>query len=217
MAKGTNFGGVHSFRDLGLIQQRVEESPAEPKLNLIDIPGANGSKDMSEQPAGRITYHDRTVIWTFALYPGDNWHAKKRQVSNALNGRRMRITLDENPGYYYYGRIAVKEYNRDRTLRQITIEATCAPYMLKQTETTINRSLSTTDARIYLTNEAKPAFPKFTVTAETVIGWNGGTFTLTPGSHVLLDIELPSGTSSLTAKTKSGTGTITITYQEGTL
>ena len=52
---------------------------------------------------------------------------------------------------------------------------------------------------------------------ETVLEWSGNTFTLTAGEHRLLDIEFPEGTKPLTVKTKSGTGTITITYQEGAL
>ena len=217
MAKGTDFGGIHSHRDLNLIQQTVEVPPAEPKLNLIDIPGADGSKDMSTQPAGRVVFNDRVITWTFALYPGDNWFDKQREVSNALNGRRFRITLDDNPDFYFDGRIAVKEHAKDKTLRQITVEATCAPYMLKQSETVRTANLTTTELRLQLLNEFKPAVPKITVTAQTTLGWNGGVFTLAPGEHRLLDIELPAGVSTLTAKTTSGTGKITLVYREGSL
>ena len=121
MAKGTDFGGVHSHRDLNLIQQLVEEQPAEPKLNRIDIPGAYGSKDLSELPSGQLRYKDRTIVWTFALYPGEDWDAKHRQVSNAINGKRCRITLDTSPGYYYDGRVVVKKYNKDQQLRVLRL------------------------------------------------------------------------------------------------
>ena len=217
MARGTDFGGIHSYRDLNLIQQKVVVAPATPKLNLIDIPGANGSKDLSEQPAGRVVFKDRKITWTFALYPGDNWPEKRREVSNALNGRRCRITLDEDPDYYFDGRLSVKSSTSSRTLRQITVEATCAPYMLLQTETVISTELTTTALRIPIPNESRPAIPRITVTAQTTVEYNGGSYTLTPGEHTLLDIEFPAGTSYLTAKTVSGTGDITITYQEGSL
>lgn len=217
MAKGTDFGGIHSHRDLNLIQQLVDVQPAEPKLNFIDVPGADGSKDISEQPAGRIVYKDRKVTWTFALYPGENWHDKHRQVSNALNGRRCRITLDDDPGYYYTGRLAVKKYNTDKTLRQITVEATCAPYRLKQLQTVISSNLNTTVREIILVNEKKPAFPVIEVSAEMVLTWGGSTFNVGAGTFSSLDIELQEGDNVLQAKTASGTGKITITYQEGAL
>ncbi len=217
MAYGTDFGGVHSFTDLNLIQQKVTVAPAEPKTNLINIPGADGSKDLTEQPAGRVTYKDRKLSWTFALFPDDDWAAKQREVSNALNGRRCRITLHDNPDYYYEGRLTVKGYAKDKTLRQITVEATCAPYQFKQQETVRTVNLTTTELSFQVFNEWKLALPKIKVTAQTTILWNGGSITLAPGEHRVLDIQFPAGVSTLTAKTVSGTGTLTLTYQEGSL
>ena len=217
MAKGTDFGGVHSFRDLHLIQQKVEVQPAEPKLNLIDIPGADGSKDLSEVPAGRMTYKDRKISWTFALYPGENWADKHRQVSAALNGKRCSITLDEDQSYYYSGRLVVKQYTRERLLRQITVEATCAPYMLKQQATTITANLTTTYKSITLNNQSKPVIPTIEVTAKTTLRWKGAAVTVNAGTFTTLDIELTQGDNLLEAKTESGTGKITVTYREGSL
>lgn len=137
MSRGTDFGGIHSHRDLNLIQQTVEVDPAEPKLNLVEIPGADGAVDMTEKPAGRVTYKTRKITWTFALYPGESWDAKHRQVSNALNGRRGNITLDTDPAYYYQGRLSVTKHKIDNTLRQITVEAICQPYKLRQELTSI--------------------------------------------------------------------------------
>lgn len=135
MARGTTFGGIHSHIDLNLIQQKVEVEPAEPKLNLVEVPGADGAVDMTEQPAGRVTYKTRKITWTFALYPGENWDAKHQQVNNALNGRGCDITLDTDPEYYYRGRLSVKKHNVDRSLRQIIVEAICQPYKLRQAQT----------------------------------------------------------------------------------
>ena len=217
MARGTDFGGVHSYHDLRLLQAAVEVAPAEPKLNFIDIPGGDGAKDFSEAPAGRVVYNIRQLTWTYKLYPGDDWAAKYMQVNNALNGRRCRITLDADPDYYYIGRLAVKAQEADGILHSITVMATCQPYKLKQAETIRTVSVNTTQQTISLLNEHKPAIPLIKVTAETTLGWNGGFITLAPGEHRSLDIELPAGVSKLTAKTVSGTGTLTLTYQEGAL
>lgn len=218
MARGTDFDGIHSSTNLHLIQQAVDIQPAEPKMNLIDVPGADGSKDMSEQPAGRVTYKDRKLTWTFALYPGEKWDVKHREVSNALNGRSCRITLDTDPEYYYLGRLAVRKYNVDKQLRQITVEAICRPYMLKQKETVVTVSnLSTTYQTLTLVNDRKPAVPTIKITVETTLRWKGSTITLAPGTHKVLDIELQEGKNVLEARTTSGTGSLTVTYQEGSL
>lgn len=217
MARGTNFGGVHSSYDLHLIQQKVEVDPAEPKLNLIEIPGADGAVDMTEQPAGRVTYKTRKITWTFALYPGENWDAKHRQVNNALNGLRCDITLDSDPAYYYRGRLAVKKHNVDGTLRQIVVEAVCQPYKLRQLLTTATQGMASTYKTLMLLNDRKPVVPTITLTAPATIRWKGQTFSLNTGEHKLLAIELQEGENLLEVMAPGGAGRCTITYQEGAL
>lgn len=218
MARGTDFGGVHSSRDLHLIQQAVDVKPATPKINLIDVPGADGSVDLTERPAGRITYNDRTITWTYALYPGDDWHRKHRQVSNALNGRRCKITLDGDPDYYYEGRLSVSDYATDSVLRQITVEAVCAPYMMRRVETVIEEALAT-DAfiQISLPNEKKPVAPSVTVTTDTVLRWRGVNLNVPAGTITSLDLILDEGENLLEARAQTEPGSITISYREGSL
>jgi hypothetical protein len=219
MARGTDFGGVHSFYDLNLIQQKVDVQPAEPKLNLVNIPGADGTKDMSELPGGRLAYKDRKITWTFALYPGENWDAKHRQVSNALNGKRCKITLDADPDYYFFGRLTVKKYNRDKALRQITIEATCTPWIWKKDLTVVTKTLvaSSTFTALFLRNEKKPVVPTIETTAAATIRWKGKEVAIPAGSFTSLDIELQEGDNVLEIKTSASSCTVKITYQEGSL
>lgn len=217
MARGTDFGGIHSHRDLHLIQQSVEVSPAEPKTNFKDIPGADGSKDLTTQPSGWVVYYPRSIRWTFALYPGDNWEAKQRQVSNALNGRRCHIYLHGDPDYYYDGRLVVKEYASSGRLKQIIVEATCSPYLLKREETTVTANLSTAYTEISLPNDFKRVIPTITVTADTQLLWKGNSFAISAGTYRIADIQLQAGENTLQAKVSSGTGTISVVYQEGSL
>lgn len=217
MARGTTFGGWHSHRDLHLIQQSVDVQPAPPKVNLVNVPGADGSKDLSTQPAGRVVYGDRKITWTFALYPGENWDRKHQEVSSTLNGQACEIVLDTDPDYYYEGRLTVKKYKVDGLLRQITIEATCKPYKLKRTETKIVASLGTAYATVPLVNDRKVVIPTITVTAETTLRWKDRTLVVAAGSHRIADIELQPGANLLDAKVTSGTGSITVAYREGAL
>lgn len=217
MAKGTSFGGLHSSIDLNLIQQTVDIQPAKPKLNIIDIPGADGSKDLSAQPGGRVVFNDREISWTFALYPGENWHAKHREVSDALNGLVCNIYLDDDPDYYYVGRLSVDKYSIDRTLRQITVKANCRPFKLKCEETAVTAALTAAYTTISLLCGRKPVVPTITVTAETTLLWGEETHTISVGTHKILDIELQQGENLLEAMVPGGTGEITVTYQEGAL
>ena len=217
MARGTDFGGVHSFRDLHLVQAAVDVQPAEPKTNFIDIPGADGSKDFTESPAGRVVYNTREITWTYKLYPGDSWVTKYAQVSNAINGKSCRITLDDDPDYYYQGRVSVDKHAADGILHTITVIATCQPYKLRQSETTQSANLTTSYSTIVLDNDRKPVTPMITVSAATTLQWKDNTFSLAAGTHRLLGIMLEEGVNQLQAKTDAGTGTIKIVYQKGAL
>ena len=217
MAKGTDFGGVHSSRDLHLVQAKVDVQPAKPKTKFIDIPGADGSKDYSESPAGRVVYSTRKITWTYKLYPGDDWAAKYTEVSNAINGIACRITLDDDPDYYYQGRVTVDKYATDSILHTITVVATCQPYKLWQSESKASDSLTTAYKTLLLTNNRMRVVPTITVTADTTLLWHGNTFSLSPGTHKVLDIELTEGANYLQAKTTSGTGSITVAYRKGAL
>lgn len=218
MKRETRFGDVYSFQDLNLIQQKVDVQPAEPKLNMVNIPGADGTKDMSELPAGRLVYKDRKITWTFALYPGDSWDAKHAQVSNALNGKRCAIQLHTDPDWYYEGRVVVKKYNRSKAMRQITVEATCAPYKRKFAMSGGDFDITTERLDIQLTNEKMPVVPDFYASVETEITWNGMTAVISPGAWTSsLDIELPEGVSTIGARALNGTGTLRISYREGSL
>ena len=222
MKKGTNFGGILSDADLNLIQQKVDVQPAEPKLNLVNVPGADGARDFTEQPAGRVTYKTRKITWTFALYPGDKWHDKHRQVNNALNGLKCQITLHDDPDYYYEGRLAVSSHNVDKTLRQIVVEAVCQPYKLRHQVTVKTAALPSTHAfvSIPLSNERKLVVPEITVTTATVLRYGGAQISVNAGTHTLLDIALQPGVNTLEARTAdnvSTAGSIRIQYREGAL
>lgn len=215
--RGTDFGGVHSYQDLHLIQQEVQVDPAEPRLNLIEVPGADGAVDLSDLPSGRTTYNTRTINWTFALYPGEDWDTKHRQVNNALNGRRCHITLDSDPEYYYDGRLKVSKHKVDGVLKQIEVEAVCQPYKLRQTPTVISMALGSSYKTLLLPNERKPVIPTLTVDAPATIRWQGRTVSVAAGEHRILDIALQAGENQIEAFSSSGTGRLTVTYQEGAL
>lgn len=217
----TRFGNdIYSYQTLHLIQQKVEIQPAEPKLNLIDIPGADGSKDLSDRPAGRIMYKDRKITWTFALFPGDKWDDKHSEVSNALNGLRCTIHMHSDWDWYYEGRLTVKKYNVDKALRQITVEATCFPYKLQYSLSGGNFDINSTARQITLSNKQKPAVPDIYASVMAEITWNGAKAVISPGVwYSSLDIELPRGDSVITARAVNAdeTGYIRILYREGSL
>ena len=120
--KGIKFNDIHSYDDLNLLLAPFVPTPATPKTTYIDIPGGDGSIDLTEAH-GDIKYNDREFTFTFTVNPLDltTFDKKITQVSNALNGRQFKITLDRDSNYYWEGRCSVDQYLQDRNLKQIVI------------------------------------------------------------------------------------------------
>ena len=139
---GVSFGELHSFWDLDLILASAEIPPASPKENFVDIPGADGSVDMTEA-FGEVKYSDRTgAKFTFYMNPAGDlseaaWEEKKTQISNRLNGLRCHITLDKDPDYYWQGRCTVNDHASSKKLRKFVVGARLAPYKLKSDVTRV--------------------------------------------------------------------------------
>lgn len=217
MAIGTTFGEIHSNSDLGLIQQSVEVSPAKPRTEYVDIPGANGSIDFTETFG--LHYEDREIKWTFALYPGADWSAKRTEVSNAINGKHMNIILDEDSDYYYEGRVVVDSYKRDKMLHQITVKARVFPFKRENEETVETRDdLTPNYKQMHLECGEERVAPVIEISEETILTLGETSITLSAGTHEASGLILEPGDNLLRVKTTGAeTGEITITYRKGEL
>lgn len=214
--RGIKFDNIHSFNDLNLVLSPFVPTPAIPKTNYVDIPGGNGSLDLTEAH-GEVKYNDRDFKFTFTVHPSDKmtFDEKVTQVSNLLNGKKCKITLDRDSGYYWDGRCIVNEYLQDKNLKQIVIQATVRPYKLKKDVTEVSFDLTADAQEITLTNSRKSIVPEITCTDdETSIVYDGTTYILEAGTHEILNINLMEGENKLTVY---GTGKITFKYQEGVL
>lgn len=215
MAKGTKFGSIHSKADLGLIQQAVEITPPEPRTNIVDVPGANGGKDLTEALGIGVTYKDCVITWTFALYPGSSWAQKRSLVSNALNGLACHIVFDDDTEWYYDGRLSVSKYEAEWPLRQIIVEAVCRPYKRRITLSQETVALSTTEKKVTLSIGDMPVVPEITVDVQTTLTWGDTRLTINPGTHTFPALRMK-GTQQITVK-GSTPGTIKIEWREGSL
>lgn len=141
---GVMFGDYHSYRDYGLwFRERPDIGDPEAKLNLVDIPGSDGSLDITEAVTGEVKYFDRTLTFRFAAKVdiSEQQDIKKR-LRNELHGKRMHIILDEDSDYYYDGRLSVSFENVMSWKMWVTITAVCDPYKYSLEETSVVKALS---------------------------------------------------------------------------
>lgn len=215
---GILFGDVHSFEDLNLVFTNPGSAipPAKAKTTYVDVPGADGSLDLSDTH-GDVKYSDRDCTFEFSVLPSDDtdFEEKKTEISNLLNGKKCKITLDTDEDYYYQGRCSVNEHLQNRHLKTFTISAKVRPYKYKQEVTTVTVKLTEAAQKIILSNGRKSVSPSIECTNDnTVISFGDVAFNLSAGTHKVLDIMLVEGDNTLTV---SGTGSVTFSYQEGEL
>lgn len=210
--RGIWFDDIHSYDDLNLVLSVANIPPAAVKTNFIDIPGGDGSVDLTEA-LGEVRFKDRECTFTFTVFPTDDFEVKKRLVSNLLNGTRCSIKLDKDPNYYWQGRCSINEYASDKNLHKIVVGAIVAPYKLKNNQTVVTVPAGTSVTRT-LVNGRMTVVPTITCTAEASIVFSGGTYKLNAGTHTVANIALTYGNNQITV---TSTGTVTFTYREGDL
>lgn len=211
MNNGVKFGDKHSIEDWDLLMTGKSIPDAEPKTIEVDIPGSDGVLDLTEW-TGEVLYNNRTLTFTFDIFDSpSNWWTLKHQISNYLHGKKLKIILDQDKGHYYYGRCKVTDFSNETTIAHLTIECNCEPYIYKNeiTEKTI-----TGTGTLTLPNAKKRVMPKITSTGSMQFTFEGKSFVVN-GTLQSPDIILKEGNNIL--EVTSGTGTLTVTYQEAEL
>lgn len=127
---GVTFGTLHSFRAWGLMLTKMPfVSPPEPKLKQIEVPGSCAVIDLTEALTGKVEYSQRELKCEFVTIENRNkWAELHSEIMNTIHGKRLKITLDNDPDYYYIGRIKVGEFEPDKKTATLAITATVEPY-----------------------------------------------------------------------------------------
>lgn len=206
--------------------------PPVPKTIYQDIPGADGSLDLSTAIAGRIIYERRAITLNFGCgYPMDKWPEVFSEILQNFHGREGKLIFDDDPMYYYAGRMTVSEYSRARTLGTFTISVNADPYKYELTasdedwlwdpfsfekgiirdykELEVTGSLSLT-----VPGTQRWVIPEIMVSAVMTVNYDGKDYELKQGTNKIYDIVIKEGENPLMF---TGTGTVTISYRGGIL
>lgn len=195
-----------------ILKEKEIGSPAV-KVNKVDIEGADSSLDLTDF-FGEPKYEDVKHRFEFStIVPQRQFLSLFSSIKNALHGKKMRIILDDDPLFYYVGRLHVSSFTNEKNIGMVSIEADCEPYKYKLEKTVVTHTIDGTKA-IILTNGRKRAVPEVNVEGDIKITYQNNIWSLGSGSYTLPELELVHSDNALQLE---GTGAITFTWQEADL
>ena len=211
-------------------------NPPKPKTTYVDIPGANGSLDLSEVVSGEVVYEPRTGSFELIVANGyQDWHVLYSEILNYLHGQNTKAILEDDPDYYYEGRFAVNQWKSDPYYSVITIDYTVYPYKLEHAssvggwawddfnfETGIVRDYK--DIRVdgthtlVVVGSEMSVVPVFTVSSDDGSGltveYEGTKYTLNDGNNRIIHAKIHAGNNTFIF---TGNGTFSLEYRGGSL
>lgn len=130
MYHSITFGDKNTWDDWHLIPaSRPFIAPPTPKTNVVEVPGMNGTVDLTETLTGSPTYDNRSGSFQFIVVNDYwDWTVAYSTIMAYLHGQKMRIVLEDDPGFYYEGRFSVNQWASGKTNSSITINYDVYPY-----------------------------------------------------------------------------------------
>lgn len=207
------FDEYRSFDDFQLILTSHTIGAADAKTETVNIEGMDGVLDLTEY-FGDINFKNRKLTFEFSSMIDSKYFPELYSaIQNYFNGRRMRILIDNDPYYYYMGRVSVDDWKSNKAIGKITINVDAEPYKYKINKTIITYDVVSEKTLVY-PNDRMKVVPSITVSQEMQVVWKDSQFSLSAGTQRVPEIEFEFGQNNLTFK---GTGKVTVEYQEGSL
>lgn len=225
-------GKYHTYKDWGLkLLSAYIPAPAV-KENYIDIPGTDGSIDLTDV-FGRVLYSDRDGIEiVFDLLDGgySKWFATCEKISCILHGRKMKMVFDDENGRFYNVRLNVDCSKSNTFMSTITLSGKAEPFKYDVQSTaepwlwdtfsfingviqqfdnlSVNSSLGVT-----LIGKGIGSIPIFVVEeADSLqVSYNGNAYDLSAGKNRIPDIRIGEGDEAIL--TFKGVGKLAIDYR----
>lgn len=125
---GVKFGNKHSYDDFGLVLKSKDIGFPEPKIETVDVPGMDGEIDFTEV-FGKVFYKNRILTFTFsAVSSSMQWDVLINNLTTHLHGKKMKIILDSDKGFFYEGRCKINNFKTDKTIATVVVECVVAPF-----------------------------------------------------------------------------------------
>lgn len=231
MPYGILFDEKHTYADFGLRIKAVNLEMPDVKVNRLELPGADGYVDLTDYYGAKYENRKLTVICDIEDKSYERWTSSISQISNYLHGKKRKLVLDWDAGYYYVGRCKCEYEKNNRIYSEITLTFDCEPYKYEFTasdedwlwdtfdfETGVIREYGDMEVVESLTVNAigssMPVVPEISVSAAMRVLFEGITYQLKVGTNYFPDIEIKEGDNPMVF---TGNGVVTVRYRGGSL
>ena len=138
MYHSITIGNKNTWDDWHLVStSRPLVNPPTVKSHYVDIPGGNGSLDLTESISGRPVYGNRSGSWDFfvvnsgQLVPNSSygeWYTRYTEIMEYLHGKEFHAVLEDDQAYYYQGRFTVEKWNSAKGNSVLSIKYDVNPF-----------------------------------------------------------------------------------------
>lgn len=223
---GVTINGVHCT-EYNLVLTAVNNPFPTVKAATVEIPGADGALDLTEI-FGQPKFNNRTLTLTFSDLRG--YHTRyddQTMAAWAMHGKKVPIVLDEDPDYFYLGRISFNEWTQTAASGDLVVTCDCDPFKYEfamsdeewlwdpfNFETGVIRGYG--DIMIHGTKTVvvagcrKTIVPTIVCTEPMQVVFNGKTYSLSAGQNIVYDIALQDGENELIF---NGNGIISVVFR----
>lgn len=124
-----NGATYHSLTDWGLaISNNNYIGEPEMVTNYVEVAGRNGLLDLSEAVTGFPTYTSRKIhIEVGGKEDRMDWDGIISNLRNQVHGRKCKIIFDNDPNFYWLGRVTLDDFDRVRELGTFSINMKADP------------------------------------------------------------------------------------------
>lgn len=118
--------------DYGLTLLHREIGMPEPKVNMVEVPYADGDLDLTDY-FGTVRMKDREIVLTFEVIELDRsqWPAIEDAIFTDLHGKRMQLKFQDDEDYYWDGRCTVETPEDHISTFGVTMSFLCKPYKIE--------------------------------------------------------------------------------------
>lgn len=231
---GVQIGDKHTLKDWDLGWTAINLGFPEAKVYEQDIPGADGTLDFTEaMTLGDVKYKKRFLSMEFEVEDTDfyNWSILLSKIANYLAGQRMKIIFDNDPYFYYLGRLAIDVEKTEKSESKLVISGDVDPYKYElyssledwvwdtfNFETGIIREYKDIEIDgvydLFIPGLRKRIVPVIECSAPMQVSYQGVSYNLTEGKSKVFGIWLREGDNILTF---AGQGKVSVDYRGGSL